>query len=53
MDVNENARILEKRVALESFASNRASTGCSYRGIGGFERQKSPGDCAQGLVHNH
>ena len=30
MDVNDNAYFLNKRVALESIASNRASTGCSY-----------------------
>ncbi|CAI8869676.1 hypothetical protein EMIT0P291_280038 [Pseudomonas sp. IT-P291] len=32
MDVNDNAYLLAKRGALESIASNRASTGCSYRG---------------------
>ena len=30
MDVNDNACFLNKRVAFESIASNRASTGCSY-----------------------
>jgi hypothetical protein len=34
MDVNDNACFLNKRAALESIASNRASTGCSYIGIG-------------------
>ena len=29
MDVNDNACFLNKRAALESIASNRASTGCS------------------------
>ena len=32
MDVNDNAGFLDRRVALKSIASNRASTGCSYRG---------------------
>jgi hypothetical protein len=36
MDVNDNAYFLNKRVALESIASNRASTGCSYIPHGGF-----------------
>jgi hypothetical protein len=31
MDVNDDAYCLNKRAALESIASNRASTGCSYR----------------------
>jgi hypothetical protein len=31
MVVNDNACELDKRGALESIASNRASTGCSYR----------------------
>jgi hypothetical protein len=30
MNVNDNACFLNKRAALESIASNRASTGCSY-----------------------
>ena len=30
MDVNDNAFIQNKRVALKTIASNRASTGCSY-----------------------
>ncbi|MDF9904973.1 UNVERIFIED_ORG: hypothetical protein OKW15_002929 [Pseudomonas reinekei] len=30
MVVNDNACELDKRGALESIASNRASTGCSY-----------------------
>ena len=31
MFVNDNACLLGKRGALESIASNRASTGCSYK----------------------
>ncbi len=38
MDVNDNACILNKRAALESIASNRASTGCSYK-----YKKKRPG----------
>ena len=34
MDVNDYAYRLNERVALEAFASNRASTGCSYKSLG-------------------
>ncbi len=34
MDVNDNAGSLLARSVLATIASNRASTGCSYRGRG-------------------
>jgi hypothetical protein len=44
MDVNDNACFLNKRVALEPIASNRASTGCSYKGV-----QRSPQGIEQAM----
>ncbi|MNI89138.1 hypothetical protein D3C73_1465050 [compost metagenome] len=38
MDVNDNASCLDERGGLTFFASIRASTGCSYRGLVPFTK---------------